>query len=214
MNCETDFVARNENFQALVADITNVALQRRISIFEQSLKLNAFGEGSAVYLREVMPEHKLRNSRFSEYTNETVGDAIVKVIGKLGENVKIGKVVTITTEKDSVTGCYVHGPFTANVNNCMLGKFGTVVTIKPTVGNRGGELMGLARQLSKHITGMNPRVVSADVGSDSVTNKTETTDVLVEQEFLMDNSITVGDLLEKEQATVVDFVRFECGGLQ
>ena len=189
-----------------------MALNRRKSILEQSLKLNAFGEESIVHLRETMSEHKLRNSKLSGESDETVADAVARVIGKLGENVKIGKAITMTTERDSVTGCCVHGPFTTNVANCMMGKFGTVVTVKSTnPKSQGHDLTDLAKKLSQHVTGMNPRVVSADVGPDIVASDREMTDVLVEQEFLMDSTVTVGELLEREQAEVVDFVRFECG---
>jgi len=45
-------------------------------------------------------------------------------------------------------------------------------------------------------------VPNADVDSETV---------LIFQEFLLDPTLTVGNILQENEASVVDFLRFECG---
>ena len=67
INSETDFVARNENFQKFCLDITNLCLIKKIDDKEALLK-----------------------SEFSD-SGKTVEDELTNVISKLGENIVIKK---------------------------------------------------------------------------------------------------------------------------
>ena len=71
INSETDFVARNENFQKFCLDITNLCLIKKIDDKESLLKAD-----------------------FSD-SGKTVEDELTNVISKLGENIVIKK----STEK-------------------------------------------------------------------------------------------------------------------
>lgn len=68
--CETDFVARNENFKALAHEIC--------------LQVAAVG---AQTTEELLAQPYLKNPE------KTIKDLITDTVGKLGENIKIGKFV-------------------------------------------------------------------------------------------------------------------------
>ena len=126
VNCETDFVARNQLFVDLVSKVTNAAVVKRKKIVDQNQKINTLA-GELEHLREVIPEHKLRNELIHNGEGETVAESVTRTIGKLGENIKINKVVTMTTEVSNVIGSYVHGPFVTSLHGCSLGRYGGMV---------------------------------------------------------------------------------------
>ena len=209
VNCETDFVARNELFVDLVSKVTNAAMMKRKKIVDQNQKINAFA-GELEHLREVIPEHKLRNEEILNSGGETVAETVARTIGKLGENIKINKVVTMTTEVSNVIGSYVHGPFVTSLGGCSLGRYGGIVALKPKQGDADlNSVLHLANRMAQHVVGMNPKVITQH-GSEAVKDG-EVSDVLLEQEYLLDDNVTVKDLLNREGVEVVDFVRYECG---
>lgn len=211
VNCETDFVARNELFVDLVSKVANAAMVKRKKIVDQNQKINALA-GELEHLREVIPEHKLRNEIIRDGEGETVAETVARTIGKLGENIKINKVVTMTTEVSNVIGNYAHGPFVTSLSGCSLGRYGGIVALKPKQGDANLEsVLHLANRLAQHVVGMNPRVISEDVSENEAAKDGEVTDVLLEQEYLLDDSVIVKDLLNREGVEVIDFVRYECG---
>ncbi|XP_068755301.1 elongation factor Ts, mitochondrial-like [Montipora capricornis] len=206
VNCETDFVARNELFVELVSSVANAAILKRKKIVDQTQKINALG-GEIEHLKEVIPEHKLQNEELKNGIGETVRDAVTRTIGKLGENVKITKAVTMTTKVNNVIGRYVHGGFVTSSGGCSMGKFGGMVVLRPKRDQANEtSMLSLANKLAQHVVGMNPKVIEAESAKEG-----DVSDVLLEQEYLLDESQTVKDLLNKEDVEVVDFVRYECG---
>ena len=211
VNCETDFVARNELFVDLVSKVANTAMAKRKEIVDQNQKINIFA-GELEHLREVIPEHKLRNEKIQDSDGETVAETVARTIGKLGENIKINKVVTMTTEVSNVIGSYAHGPFVKSIAGCSLGKYGGMVALRPREGGAGLEsTQQLANKVAQHVVGMNPKVIAQDGSENEGVRDGEASDVLHEQEYLLDDSVAVKDLLDKEGVEVVDFVRYECG---
>ena len=206
MNCETDFVGRNETFVDLVSKVTNTALEHRKAVVEQNQQVNAWS--GSQHLREIIPEHKLRALHME---SGNLADLVAKAIGRLGENIKISRAVTMTTELDNVIGSYVHGPFVTSDSGCMLGRYGGVVVLRPQGEACREAASSLSCKMAQHVVGMNPKSIDK---SDNVEQATEgglTEDVLLDQEYLLDSNITVQDLCRKEQVEVVDFVRYECG---
>jgi len=82
VNCETDFVSKNEEFQALVRDAAALALKNRTkSIAEvESLKLA---------------------------TGKTVKERVTELIAKIGENMQLRRVSVMTSTNGTVSG-YSH----------------------------------------------------------------------------------------------------------
>ena len=83
VNSETDFVARNDDFQALVKSIAQVAAGAASADVE-ALKSAAYPGGG------------------------NVGDAIAAAIAKIGENMTLRRAAALSV-KDGVVGQYVHG---------------------------------------------------------------------------------------------------------
>ena len=212
VNCETDFVARNDLFVGLVSKVANAAMVKRKKIVKQNKQLNAFGR-QLEHLREVIPEHKLRSEEIQHGNGETVADCMARTVGQLGENIKVNKVVTMTTKADNVIGHYVHGPFVTSLGMCSLGRYGSIVALKSkTEGVSVDSMLCLANGLARHVVGMNPRVIREDGSPPQSSKQDGVSDVLLEQEYLLDDSLLVGDLLNREGVEVVDFVRYECSG--
>ena len=139
----------------------------------------------------------------------TVNDFILQVVGRLGERIMLKRAVTMTTEEGCLIGRYTHGPFTSNINGCEMGKYAAIVAIQPNLPNSYDELATLATSLSQHIVGMNPRCISSkEVIEGENIDKGE---ILEEQTYLMNDTITVKELLNNNDISVIDFLRMECG---
>ncbi|OGT07059.1 MAG: translation elongation factor Ts [Gammaproteobacteria bacterium GWF2_41_13] len=194
VNCETDFVARDANFQSFAEWVADLALTHRID--------------------EVQ---KLANISCGDKTVEQVRqDLIVKI----GENVHVRRIALVQTTGQ--IGAYTHG-----------NKIGVLVALSK-------EESGLAKDIAMHIAASKPLVVSPDqVDFQVITKEKEIyraqalesgkpaniIDKMVEgrlskflnevsllgQPFVKDPTVTVGELLKKEQAIVDTFVRFELG---
>ena len=82
LNCETDFVAKNENFQNLILEITKVALRDKTISIEKLLE--------------------------SKSDDKTIKDLITENITKIGENLVIGSVDVYEKKDDENISYYVH----------------------------------------------------------------------------------------------------------
>ncbi|MHA6288658.1 translation elongation factor Ts [Maricaulis sp. CAU 1757] len=83
VNSETDFVARNEKFQATVKDIARLAVETGDSV-------------------DALKSAKLPSG-------ETVDDKLTNLIATIGENMSVRRVATVTAEP-GVVASYVHNP--------------------------------------------------------------------------------------------------------
>lgn len=75
VNCETDFVAKNDDFNTFVETITNAALENKPASIEELNKLSYAGNGM------------------------TIGEKITEQIGKIGEKIEISVFNTIEAGK-------------------------------------------------------------------------------------------------------------------
>jgi elongation factor Ts len=82
VNSETDFVARNEKFQAMVADIAKLAL-------------NAGGDSE-----------KLKTAKFPG-SQHAVAEYVAEMVSTIGENMGVRRTASLKV-KDGVIGSYVH----------------------------------------------------------------------------------------------------------
>ena len=89
LNCETDFVARNEEFQ-------NLADQLLEHILSTEENANKEGEGS-----EIMSQ------KFTKDTSKTLEELIKEAIAKIGENIRLSRYCRYDTE--NYLHSYVHG---------------------------------------------------------------------------------------------------------
>lgn len=198
-------MAQNDFFKDLVSKATATALSHRKMIVQRGLDLG----GTFTHFREVLLTHKLNEMRLPS-SQETVNDILLQVVGRLGERIMLKRAVTMTTEHDCVIGGYTHGSFTCSINGCQMGKYAATVALQPTgTGSDSEKLTTLAASLSQHIVGMNPSCISSkDTAEGENIDKGE---ILEEQDYLMNETITVKDLLDSNNVSIVDFLRMECG---
>ena len=100
INSETDFVARNENFQKFCSDISKLCLDKKINDVESLLKTEFLESGNTVE---------------SELTN---------IISKLGENIVIKKLKFVSQEGIFFQK-YLHNAISENA-----GKIGVLLSLK------------------------------------------------------------------------------------
>lgn len=191
VNCETDFVARDAGFLALVDAVADKALA------EKSTDVAAVLEG------------ELENTR----------QALVQ---KIGENIGVRR-IAIIEPKSGLVGAYLHS------NNRIA------VLTELSAGDQE-----LARDIAMHIAAVNPQVVNGDdMPAETVEKEKDIIKAqpdmegkpaeivekmmvgrikkflkensLVEQPFVKNPELTVGQLAKQSGAEVISFVRYEVG---
>jgi elongation factor Ts len=210
MNCETDFVARNEEFKKLVDSVAEHIL---------SLEENANREGEG---------KDIEDQPFYRDRSRTLGEVIKEAIAKMGENIKLSRFVRIDTQ--NLLHSYVHGGGRIGVLlefrvkspggevertvrdiamqiAAMRPEFVSVESVPEEVVERERRILAdQARREGKpdHII---DRIVEGKL------RKFYQEKVLLEQAFIKDEEKTVREVIEGSGLEVVRFVRFEIGGL-
>lgn len=130
VNSETDFVARNENFQKFVKEVAHLALKTPVKFDLESLKKTQY------------PTAK-----------HTVGDELTNLIAKIGENMSIRRLAGLAIPKDKgVITSYVHNEVLPNI-----GKIGVLVALESKGDKK--KLTEAGRALAMHIAAMKPEAV-------------------------------------------------------
>ncbi|MXU65838.1 translation elongation factor Ts [Oceanomicrobium pacificus] len=197
VNSETDFVAKNAEFQSMVSDITKAALN---VADVDALKAADLG-------------------------GKTVEATVTDKVATIGENMSVRRMARI---EGDVVATYVH-----NAAATGMGKIGVLVALK------GGD-EGVAKQIAMHVAATNPASLSeADLDQalverekqvlteqaresgkpDNVIEKMivgrmkkffeEVT--LLNQKFVMNPDVTVGQAAKDAGAEVLGYVRLEVG---
>nr|KAF6454144.1 Ts translation elongation factor, mitochondrial [Molossus molossus] len=133
-------------------------------------------------------------------------DQLALAIGKLGENMTLKRAAWVKVPTGFYVGSYVHGAMhSPSLHNLVLGKYGALVICETSEWK--ANLEDLGRRLGQHVVGMAP----LSVGSldDEPGGEAETK--MLSQPYLLDPSITLGQYVQPQGVSVVDFVRFECG---
>ncbi|KAM6364947.1 elongation factor Ts, mitochondrial [Pluvialis apricaria] len=207
VNCETDFVARNAEFQRVVeqAALGAMALCRSTA---------APQDGCAKHL---LREEELAQLRTGP-GGDLLSDRIALAIGKLGEKVALRRAGWLRVpEKDGYIAAYAHGwlPATAPV---AMGTYGALVAceaLEPRAPVATLEEVG--RKVAQHVVGMAPTTVGTpqDSPEDPPQGREEEEEEetrLLAQSFLLEPALSVGQFLQQRQAlSVRDFLRFRCG---
>jgi elongation factor Ts len=132
VNSETDFVARNEQFQALVRDIAKVALDTASS-----------ATGPDVTNINAAPA----------VGGGTVAESISSAIATIGENISLRRAAALEVAPGGVYA-YVH-----NQVGDGLGKIGVLVALKSR--GAPDQLAALGRQIAMHVAAANPQALDA-----------------------------------------------------
>jgi elongation factor Ts len=119
VNCETDFVAKNEDFRKMVRDAAEVALKSNCNDIE-----------------------KLAEMKLS--TGVSIKDTIAGMIQKIGENMRLRRVLTVSAPNGHISS-YIH----------MGGRIGTLVVLEGK-----NDVAELGKDIAMHIAAASPRYLS------------------------------------------------------
>uniref|UniRef100_A0A915PQ39 Elongation factor Ts, mitochondrial n=1 Tax=Setaria digitata TaxID=48799 RepID=A0A915PQ39_9BILA len=209
LNCETDFVARNEDFKRLVEDIAKAVLHAPIQ-------------------NETMSDgFKLLNSNDSSLktigSDKLVKDLIAEAVGKLGENITLSRAQLVIAQPDVQIFGYAH-PKEGTEEVCM-GKYISVVGLR-RLNKTNFPTEKLGQQLCQHIIGMRslklgtPSLSRKEVAKEKseednceeeFTHIDENETQLLRQAFMLNPSQTVHQYITDHGASIVDFYRIELG---
>lgn len=199
VNCETDFVAQNDAFKELVSNILKTLLHNEVSTIEEANKLTI------------------------ENGSETIDEAVVNFVAKIGEKISFRRFERITKTDSQVFGIYSH----------MGGKITAVVVLD-------GANEEVARDVAMHVAAMNPTALRrdlmpqelvereshvikeqvmgegkpADIAEKMVIgrlNKFYKENCLEEQAFIKDSNTNVLNYVKSNGGTIVSMVRFAVG---
>ncbi len=197
VNCETDFVARNEEFKTLINTIANTLLNNDVNTMEEANKLVV--------------------------GNETIEEKVVAFTAKIGEKISFRRFEKLTKTESQEFGIYSH----------MGGKITSVVVLE-------GKNPEVAKDIAMHVAAMNPSYLTSNDIPEDVLNKereiikeqsmnegkpAEIAEkmvegrirkffkevCLVEQEFIKDSSLSVGNYAKNNNCSIVKMVRYEVG---
>lgn len=212
-NCESDFVARTEQFQTMVSELTSQAL-----------------EAPAGTTREQLLEQPYRGD-----SSQTAGQVIAGMIGKIGENMQLARFERL---EGGLLGSYIHP-------GAQLGVLVQVTGASAqTAANE--EVQELLRDVAMQVAAADPQFVRREEVTAAVLDKEREIQrerartegkpeaiidkmiegrmskyfeefCLLEQPFIKDNAITVGQLVAAkakqlgEPLSVARFVRYKVG---
>jgi elongation factor Ts len=224
VNCESDFVARTEDFQTLVEDITDHIIELKPTHVRQEDVAQATSEAVALY-----------EQKFAKDGNQTVSELIKSKIAKLGENIAVSRFATLCVKGTGVIGSYLH----------TGAQVATLVDVEaPGDILNQEEFQTLVRDIAMHVTATNPQFISREDVSAAALDKERSIQreralkegkpekmvdkivegrlgkfyeevCLLEQPFIKDNAITVGELIKSKSKgsaiKVAQFVRYKVG---
>jgi elongation factor Ts len=193
LNCETDFVARDEGFLSFGNTVLNVASEQNINDMDS---LNA-----------------------AEVDGKSVADIRDALVAKIGENISPRRVLNV--EGDNL-GAYVHGGRIGVIailqggdeelakDVAMHVAASSPQYVKPS--DVPDEVVAKEKEIQLDIAMQSGK--PADIAEKMVSGRMKkfTGEVsLTGQPFVKDPSMSVGDLLKSKGADVINFVRFEVG---
>jgi len=214
VNAETDFVARNEQFQDFVKHVADAALEQKGNL-EDLLKAGYAGD-----------------------TDKTVQEELTNLIATIGENMTVRRAEALSVE-NGVVATYMHSAAAPN-----MGKIGVIVALESTgdvdslnaLGKQVAMHIAASAPVALNKEDLDPTLVEREkaVLSEQARESGKPEEiigkmvegrirkfyeevVLMEQSFVMDTDSKVGDIIEKSAAEVgapvklKSFVRYTLG---
>lgn len=218
LNCETDFVARNEDFKGLLRKLVE--------------KVISYPAGTVPTSTEAFLNDAWENG-------QTVAQIINDAAGPIGEKVALGRWERFGAPEGNVVASYIHNPGGAGSEG---GKIGVLVEL---TGADAAKLEELGRAVALQIASLNPQYLNeSDVPAEVIEQEREIARaqaandpkmagkpeqviesmvggrvrkrleeiVLLNQPYIREDKKTVGALVkETSGASIVRFVRFKVG---
>ena len=199
VNCETDFVARNEEFSAFAAALAELILTQQPADLDEL-------------------------SRLMLSSNRTVSEVLSELTGKIGEKLAIRRFSVLGGDADCVVG-YIHPGSRLGVLVALAGAEASqavgrdvamqVAAMNP-VAVRRSDVPDTIRDKELEIGRETARLQGKpeklwDRIAQGKLNRFYKDHVLVEQVFVKDSAVTVQQMLQRAQVDVQAFVRFALG---
>jgi elongation factor Ts len=201
VNSETDFVARNEDFTSYADKIAEIILRERPADLDELHTLDFEG-------------------------GRTVGQSITDMTGKIGEKIEVSRFEIVEAADGNQVVTYVHPG----------SKLGVLVEMKGE-----GDAEDAGRDVAMQVAAMNPIAATRadvpeevkqkelEIGREAARNEGKPDhildriatgklerfykdNVLVDQPFVKDSSMTVAEMLKKNGFEIVRYVRYALGG--
>ncbi len=199
VNCETDFVARNDDFQSFARSIADLVLENRPADRAALLQLPFAG-------------------------NPSLEDALIQMTGKIGEKIDVRRMVVASSSSGSIVS-YIHpgarlGVLVDMSGNGNLQSVGRdvamqVAALNPVATSREDvpdevkeKEMQIAREAA--ILDGKPEQILDRIATGKL-ERYYKDNVLLEQPFVKDSSQTVTQMLTDSGSTVSSFIRFALG---
>ncbi len=230
VNCESDFVARTDDFQKLAADIAaHIAATK-----PKHVRLEDVTEAERANIKA---HETLYDQKFG-VEGHTVGEMVKTKIAKLGENIVVSRFAIYEVAGNGFVGHYIH-------TGAQIGVILEVATAKVETAAKD-EFKTLVRDLAMQVAAAHPQVVTrAELPSALVAKELEIQRdrvraegkpekmldkiaegrmskfyeevCLLEQPFIRENTISITDLIKTasgkigDTVTVSRFVRYKVG---
>jgi len=158
----------------------------------------------------MVSEHFLTKDEIGQVrtNSKTLADSAAEVVGFLGENLVLQRACVWRASRGTIWG-HVYNEQDQDVDDLRSGKYVALVHMLSAAGGGfAGNLEELGRSVCKHIIAMSPKVV--EVGQGGVTDPAQ---ALTTQDFVFDESMTIGNMVSDHGAKVTKFVRFAVGDM-
>ena len=139
----------------------------------------------------------------SEHDSRTLADMTAEFVGFLAENLVLQRACVMCASQGVLCG-HVYGNQLLDPHGFKMGKYAALLHLQPNDDDFSGDPQILGKNISQHIIGMNPEVVEEDGVVDPAK-------VLTKQGFVLDDSVSIGDMLASHGARVTKFVRYAVG---
>ncbi|EOA21124.1 hypothetical protein CARUB_v10001466mg [Capsella rubella] len=162
LNCETDFVARNEIFQYLA-----LAMAKHALLVESGSQQ---GSGVFPFGPELFEEFKLNLDHPKVNGETTVSNAVTEVAAIMGENVRFRRGFLLSKSSAGVLSAYLH-----TSPQPGLGRIAGIVSLEVEGENTQLEaIQRVGSELAMHVVAAKPLFLSKDlVSSEAIANERE-----------------------------------------
>jgi elongation factor Ts len=230
VNCESDFVARTEDFQSLAADVAAHIAETKPKV----VRMEEVTEAERAFFKA---HEALYEQKFTKDQNTTVAELVKSKIAKLGENINVSRFVVYDVNGTGVVGSYVHAG----------SQIGVLLELRaPDQVTAQGEFKTLLRDLAMQVAAANPQYIARDQVAPDVLKKEREIQrerarnegkpekmldkiaegrlgkfyeeiCLLDQPFIRENTISVGELMKTAASklgadiSIARFVRYKVG---
>lgn len=200
VNCQTDFVAINEDFKKLVNHIGDILISKSFNTLDDALNLR-------------------------DSNNNTINELISLATAKIGEKIELRRLEKIELNNNINIGSYVHfdgkkaSIFVADGGNeeKLKGVAMHITAMNPEYLNEESvpkdKIEELKEKLSKSpkLDGKPENIKQNIINGMLKKELSETFSVLTEQDYVVEPSKTVGKYLNEIAAKEIKMIRFEVG---